>query len=153
MATELGRLPRATAGQAEAVRFIRTRAVGHALRRAIGDHVFVVGRADAGVGLVGRAVSVNQIVFDAAARKRASHSAALAQRHDGAHRARRRTPRADHGGEQGALALGTKNSTPSNSAVYKAALISEFSCTSSNDIDVFANLLQAFLVDKKTITG
>jgi hypothetical protein len=49
--------------------------------------------------------------------------------------------------------LGTKNSTPSNSAVYKAALISEFSCTSSNDIDVFANLLQAFLVDKKTITG
>lgn len=33
--------------------------------------------------------------------------------------------------------------TPSNSAVYSVALLSEFSCTSSNDIDVFANLLQA----------
>jgi hypothetical protein len=81
-------LQRAAAGQAEAVGFVGADAVGHALGRAVGNLVRDARHVGAGIGLVGAAVAVDQVVFDAATRDRADHRAALAQRHDGAHRAR-----------------------------------------------------------------
>ena len=43
--------------------------------------------------------AVNQIVFNAPTRNRAHHTPAVAQSHDGAHRARGRTPGTHHSGQ------------------------------------------------------
>ena len=47
--------------------------------------------------------AVNQIVFNATARHRTHHRAGFTQRHDGTDRTRRRTPGANHRGQQRTL--------------------------------------------------
>ena len=80
----------AATGQAKAMGFVGADALFQAHGRTVGD----------GVGF---AVLRNEVVFNAAARHRAHHGTCFAQSHDRAHRAWRRAPSSDNGGEQRAL--------------------------------------------------